>query len=87
MNQLISQDQIIKEIQQIPEEKLAELYDFIHYFRLGLEASKKYDDSIMQFAGCWQEMPEEVFEDFSQEIVQRRKRAFTRRKNNEIRPD
>lgn len=28
--------QIIQELQDIPEEKLAELYDVIHYFRLGL---------------------------------------------------
>jgi len=27
---------IIQELQDIPEEKLAELYDVIHYFRLGL---------------------------------------------------
>jgi hypothetical protein len=27
---------IIQELQEIPEEKLAELYDVIHYFRLGL---------------------------------------------------
>jgi hypothetical protein len=27
---------IIQELQDIPEEKLAELYDLIHYFRLGL---------------------------------------------------
>ncbi|NJL43559.1 MAG: hypothetical protein HC935_10325, partial [Pseudanabaena sp. SU_2_4] len=25
------------ELQDIPEDKLAELYDLIHYFRLGLE--------------------------------------------------
>ncbi|TYQ26927.1 hypothetical protein [Pseudanabaena sp. UWO310] len=27
---------IVQELQDIPEEKLAEIYDFIHYFRLGL---------------------------------------------------
>ena len=27
---------IVKELQGIPEEKLAEIYDLIHYFRLGL---------------------------------------------------
>ncbi|MDJ0703247.1 MAG: hypothetical protein QNJ46_08205 [Leptolyngbyaceae cyanobacterium MO_188.B28] len=27
---------IIQELQDIPEDKLAELYDLIHYFRLGL---------------------------------------------------
>lgn len=27
---------IVRELQALPEEKLAELYDLIHYFRLGL---------------------------------------------------
>ncbi len=27
---------IIQELQDIPEDKLAQLYDLIHYFRLGL---------------------------------------------------
>ena len=31
------QKQIIEEIKQIPNDKLGELYDFIHYFRLGVE--------------------------------------------------
>lgn len=30
------QDQLIEEIKQIPDEKLAEVYDLVHYFRLGL---------------------------------------------------
>lgn len=28
---------IVQELQEIPEEKLAEIYDLIHYFRLGLD--------------------------------------------------
>jgi hypothetical protein len=32
---------IIQELQDIPEEKLAELYDLIHYFRLGLGQESK----------------------------------------------
>jgi len=30
------QDKIVDEIQRIPHSKLPELYDLIHYFRLGL---------------------------------------------------
>ncbi len=30
------QQQIMHEIQDIPDDKLAEIYDLIHYFRLGL---------------------------------------------------
>ncbi len=35
------QEQIIDEIRQIPDEKLAEVYDLIHYFRLGLLHEKR----------------------------------------------
>lgn len=28
--------QIIQELQALPEEKLAEIYDMVHHFRLGL---------------------------------------------------
>lgn len=30
------QEQLIEEIKQIPSDKLMELYDLVHYFRLGL---------------------------------------------------
>jgi len=35
------QEQIIDEIKHIPADKLAEVYDFIHYFRLGLLQEKQ----------------------------------------------
>lgn len=35
------QNQLIEEIKQIPSEKLAEIYDLIHYFRLGLSQAKQ----------------------------------------------
>ncbi len=37
----MQQEQLIEEIKQIPADKLAEVYDLIHYFRLGLEHEKK----------------------------------------------
>jgi hypothetical protein len=40
---MLLQQHLIEEIKQIPNDKLAEIYDLIHYFRLGLmqEESKK----------------------------------------------
>ena len=32
---------IVRELQDIPEDKLAEIYDLIHYFRLGLRQEQK----------------------------------------------
>ncbi|MBU2569662.1 MAG: hypothetical protein KJ725_06415 [Gammaproteobacteria bacterium] len=41
-------DDIIEELEQIPEAKLVELYDLIHYFRLGLltEQDSKIDQTL-----------------------------------------
>ena len=41
---------VIEEINRVPEEKLGEVYEFIHFFRLGVETMKKTPEDIMQFA-------------------------------------
>ena len=33
-------EKLIQELQNIPEEELAKIYDIIHYFRLGLNQEK-----------------------------------------------
>ena len=71
---------ILEEIQRIPEERLAEVYAILHYFRVGLEASQNKGRSVMQFAGCWQDMPEETFASFLEEVTVRRQVAFSRRR-------
>jgi len=38
---MILQEQIIEEIKQIPDDKLVEIYDLIHYFRLGVAQEKQ----------------------------------------------
>ena len=38
---MIIQEQIIEEIKQIPNDKLEEIYDLIHYFRLGVTQEKQ----------------------------------------------
>ena len=50
------QEQLIEEIKQIPNDKLAEVYDLIHYFRLGLLNEKKSQNkqSQLSFSQRWQ---------------------------------
>ncbi|WP_017654562.1 hypothetical protein [Fortiea contorta] len=73
---------LLKEINLIPEEKLEEVYNFIYYFRVGVEASKGTPERIMQFAGCWDDMSDETFADFNQEITTRRQQAFLEIRSN-----
>jgi len=75
MNYSTPKNKIIEEINLIPEDKLIELYDLIHGFRLTLKPSENNVNEIMKFAGCWQDLSEEEFTDFSQEIEQRRQNS------------
>ena len=83
MSLTIEREKVLEEIRLIPEDKLAEVYAILHYFRLGLETSRNRVQSVMQYAGCWQDMPDEVFAEFAQEIATRRQRAFSRRRVSE----
>ncbi len=83
MGESVIRDKVIEEIKLIPEHKLLEVYDFIHYFRIGLQKSKVNIDQIMQFAGCWKDMSEDAFNDFLEEISKRRSQAFAGRRDGE----
>ena len=59
---------IVKELQAIPEEKLAELYDIIHRFRLGLSKSTPAPRQPGLAEGA---VDEAFFEPLSEEELQR----------------
>ena len=74
MDSLSLRTKVITEINLFPEDKLAELYHFIHYFRLGVEISQVSPNPTMQFAGCWYN---------NAEINTRRQQAFLGRRSDE----
>ena len=81
MKASITRDKILKEVEHIPEEKLPELLDLIHDYRVGLQPPES--KSAKRYAGCWKDMPDDVYQDFTKEIAQRRNQAFSRRRNRE----
>jgi hypothetical protein len=83
MAKLAIRDRVMEEIKLIPEHKLSEIYNFIHYFRIGLQGSKGNLEQIMKFAGCWKDMSEDAFNDLLREISKRRKQAFSQRRSGE----
>lgn len=83
MNTSVTRSRLIKELKFVPDYKLLEIYDFVHCFRLELRDSKEGTEQIMKFAGCWKDMPEEIFNDFLDGIFKRRKQAFSRRRLSE----
>jgi hypothetical protein len=74
---------LIDEITKIPDEKLPEIYDFLYYFRLGLVTKSSNPQKTLQLAGSWNDMSEEDFDDFLNDIQIRRKTAFTSRRERE----
>jgi len=70
---------VVEEIQNIPEDKLTELLNLIHAFRLRLEPASFPSHSIMKFAGCWNDLPDDTYTEFLDDISQRRQQAFTQR--------
>ncbi|GCL43893.1 hypothetical protein PN480_04735 [Dolichospermum circinale CS-1225] len=83
MDLLNIRTKVITEINLIPEDKLEELYNFIHYWRLNGESSPGSLEQTMQFAGCWNDMSDETFANFSEEINIRRQQAFFERRSDE----
>ncbi len=73
-------EKLREEICGLPDSRLQEVFDFIHFFRLGVEkeAPPTVPD-VMRFAGVWEDMQD--FEAFEADLRQRRRAAFTLRRN------
>lgn len=75
---------IIEEIEQIPENKLEEVYTLVHNYRienLQLEPDPfKSSKSVMDYAGAWKDLPDGMLEDFLNEVRTRREEAFSTRR-------
>ncbi len=66
-------EKIIEEIQNIPEDKLAEIYDLIHSFRLGLTLEQKQPRSPGILKGklgdaFFEALPEEELQQWERDI-------------------
>ena len=78
---------VLKEIELLPDDKLNEIYDFIHYFRIGLLSKRPKNKSIMNYSGIWKEMPEKDFNELIADIKNRRKSSFLTRRSFETGSD
>lgn len=75
-------ERIIKEVEKIPEDKIAELYDVIHFFRIGVETQRKIvkdsRETALNFFGIWKDMSYEEATVLD-EIQSRREKTFKKR--------
>lgn len=76
---------VIEEIQQMPEDKLGELYDVLHFFRIGIQHTPvmAQKSAVMDFAGCWNDMADDEFDAFLGDIALRRQQASSGRPSRE----
>ncbi|WP_120795440.1 hypothetical protein [Thiocapsa rosea] len=59
------------EIRKLPDSHLQEVFDIIHFFRLGLEREPpKTVSDVMRFAGAWEDMEDP--DGFEVELGERR---------------
>ena len=79
MTSSITKDKLINEISLLPADKLGEIYDFIHYFRLGTEKNRQNEPDLLSFSGSWQGMNDEDFDSYLADISERRRQAFSGR--------
>ena len=63
---------IMEEIDKIPGERLQKVLDLLRWFREGPQ------DSVLPFAGSWNDMEESDFNDFLEENDRRRHKTLHR---------
>ncbi|NOZ61080.1 MAG: hypothetical protein GXO74_05320 [Calditrichaeota bacterium] len=78
---------LLDEIAKIPDEKVPDILQFLHYSRLGLGAKASSPQKILQLAGSWKDMSDGDFKDFLNDVTTRRKKAFMSRRNRETSVD
>jgi hypothetical protein len=81
---MMMKQRVLQEIELIPDESLEDVYDFLHALRVRSQTQVVgQGEGFMSFAGCWQDMPDDVFEMFLQDVALRRKQAFGSRDQRE----
>lgn len=73
-------EKIVEEINQLPRERLPELYQIVHDFRLRTNGGEGDAQDIMRFAGCWSDLPADLYEEFTTRLHDRRSRASQERR-------
>ena len=75
-------EKIIREVEKLPQDKIAEIYDFIHLYRIGIERQKKgvkdKRQAALKFFGIWRNLSNKERAALD-DIKSRRQRTFRER--------
>lgn len=69
---------IIKEINNLPPERLEEVYEFVHSLKYNPKSKKTSSKKILSFAGAFNDMSKKDYADFKKNISNTRKNLFDR---------
>lgn len=61
-------NQILRRIERIPEEQLLKLDKYLKK----LESRNTKKDKILSYAGAWKDMDDDIFREFTDELITRR---------------
>jgi len=59
-----AKQKVVEALELLPRDKLQEIYDLIHPYRLGFEQGGSRRSQILQLAGSWSAMADEEFTAF-----------------------
>ena len=75
---VVTLNTILEEISDIPVDKLGELHTFINTLKTDTEKSEKRRKKILSFAGAFNDMPQNEYDDFVNETKKTRAELFDR---------
>jgi hypothetical protein len=68
----------MKELKNVPVDRLEDLYSIIHSFRANTKKSNRTSKKILTFAGSFGDMSEKDFSDFLEQTKETRNNSFDR---------
>ena len=69
---------ILKELKDIPSDRLEELYQFIHSLNPKKKGSEQMRKKILTFAGSFRDMSNKDYNDYLKQTKKTRTKLFTR---------
>lgn len=78
---MLTYNAILKEIKDIPIDKLEELYSYIHSLSTKVKKTDTLRKKILSFGGAFSDMSEKDYNDYLKEIQDSRTTLFNRKFN------
>ena len=69
---------ILKEINDLPADRLDEVYEFVHSLNANTKQRENSRKKILSFAGAFSDMPQKEFADFKKYTKKTRAKLFDR---------